>query len=91
MDDRGGGRRGARAAGVLPLAGALVAASALTGAAFLTVNQAGCTPTGHYVRDGNRLELVGGCIDLGDLPAGAVHQATAGVPAHPVELDQARP
>jgi hypothetical protein len=61
----------ARAARVLPLIGALVAAATLTGAAVFTVNQAACPNPGHYQRVGEMsAALVGGCVAPQELPAG---------------------
>jgi hypothetical protein len=60
---------GARVAGVLPLAGATLAAVALAGVAVFTVQQAGCGDPGHYVqRDDGQIELVGSCVDPEHLP-----------------------
>ncbi|MCP2165697.1 hypothetical protein [Goodfellowiella coeruleoviolacea] len=59
----------ARIAAVLPIAGAVTAAVALTGAAVFTVAKAGCADPGHYVRhDNGVVELVGGCTDQQHLP-----------------------
>jgi hypothetical protein len=60
-----------RAAGVLPLLGAVVAAAALAGAAAFTVSQAACPDPGHYVQDGVSLQVVGGCYSRGELPGTA--------------------
>ena len=56
-----------------PIVAALAAAALLSGAAAYTVQQAGCDNPGHYVqqRDGG-YELVGGCLEPGDLPVGPV-------------------
>lgn len=60
---------GARVAGVLPLAGATLAAVALAGVAVFTVEQAGCTDAGHYIQhDDGQIELVGSCVDPEHLP-----------------------
>jgi hypothetical protein len=60
---------GARVAGVLPLAGASLAAVALAGVAVFSVHQAGCADPGRYVqRDDGQLELVDGCVDPAQLP-----------------------
>ncbi len=60
---------GARVAGVLPLAGATLAAVALAGVAVFTVEQAGCADPGHYVQhDDGQVELVGSCVDPEHLP-----------------------
>ena len=64
---------GSRVAGVLPLAGATVAAVALAGVAVFSVHQAGCADPGHYVqRDDGQMVLVDSCVDPAQLPA--VHQ-----------------
>lgn len=65
--DSGAGRPATRSAGTLPLVAALTSALALTGAAFYTVDRAGCGNPGQYVRQGNRIELVGGCVDASTL------------------------
>jgi hypothetical protein len=67
--------RVARIAGVLPLIGAVACAAALAGAAVFTVSQAGCADAGHYVVNGNVVELVGSCVDKQDFP-GAKDAAT---------------
>ena len=67
--------RVARIAGVLPLIGAVACAAALAGAAVFTVSQAGCADAGHYVVNGNVVELVGSCVDKQDFP-GAQNSAT---------------
>jgi hypothetical protein len=60
----------ARAAGVLPLLAAIVAAAALGGAAVFTVSQAACPDPGHFVHEGVSARLVGGCVSKDDLPDG---------------------
>lgn len=72
--DDGRSRRTSRSAGALPLIAAVTSALALTGAAFYTVDRAACGDPGQYVRHGDRIELVGGCINPGTL---------AGVPTSP--------
>ena len=59
----------ARAAGVLPLIGALVAAATLAGAAVFTVSQAACPTPGHFERAGMTTTLVGGCVSRDELPS----------------------
>ncbi|HEX6357186.1 hypothetical protein [Actinophytocola sp.] len=60
---------GARLAGVLPLAGATLAAVALGGVAVFTVQAAGCGDPGQYVqRDDGQVELMGSCVDPEHLP-----------------------
>jgi hypothetical protein len=88
---------GARLAGVLPLAGATLAAVALGGVAVFTVQAAGCGDPGQYVqRDDGQVELVGSCVDPEHLPsiqdkqesnevAPAVNELSRG----PGQLDQA--
>ncbi|WP_434450782.1 hypothetical protein [Lentzea sp. E54] len=57
-----------RVAAVVPLVGAVTTAAALTGAAFLTVAQAGCDEAGRFVRTGESIQFVGGCVHGADLP-----------------------
>lgn len=65
-----------RAAGVLPLLGAVVAAAALAGAAVFTVSQATCPDPGRYVQEGvSSLKVVGGCYTRDQLPASAPVEA----------------
>ncbi|MGH3760387.1 hypothetical protein [Actinophytocola sp.] len=60
---------GSRVAGMLPLAGASLAAVALAGVAVFSVHQAGCGDPGRYVqRDDGQVELVGSCVDPAQLP-----------------------
>jgi hypothetical protein len=70
-----------RAAGVLPLLGALAAAAALAGAAVFTVSQAACPNPGHYVQEGVALHVVGGCFSRDEI-TGATVQQEAGATAH---------
>ncbi|SFB59857.1 hypothetical protein SAMN05216266_12478 [Amycolatopsis marina] len=63
------GLRGTRAAGVLPLIAGVTSALALTGAAFYTVEYAGCGDSGQYIRHDSHIELVGSCVDGAKLPA----------------------
>jgi hypothetical protein len=65
----------ARAAGVLPLLAAIVAAAALGGAAVFTVSQAACPDPGHLVRVGVNARLVGGCVAKDELPVNAAPAA----------------
>ncbi|MBP2340827.1 hypothetical protein JOF41_007005 [Saccharothrix coeruleofusca] len=58
-----------RVTALLPLAGAVATAVALTGAAFFTVAHAGCEDSGRFVqREDGAVEFVGGCLDGHDLP-----------------------
>lgn len=60
---------GSRVAGVLPLAGASLAAVALAGVAVYTVGQASCADPGRYVQhDDGQVELVDSCVDPAQLP-----------------------
>lgn len=68
----------ARAAGVLPLLAAVVAAAALAGAAVFTVSQAACPNPGHISVSGAGAHLVGGCVDRSELPPTAPTKAEAG-------------
>jgi hypothetical protein len=52
-------------------------AAALATIAVVTVEQAGCDDPGHYVLDAQGYELVGGCVEPGDI------RVTPGVPAAP--------
>jgi hypothetical protein len=76
-----------RAAGVIPLVGALAAAAALAGFAVFSATSAGCANPGQYVQRDGYIELVGGCVDQRDLPPGppapAVHRQ-----AEPASLSQ---
>jgi hypothetical protein len=76
---------GKRVAGVLPLAGATVAAIALAGVAMFTVTHAGCADAGQYVQhDDGTVELVGSCVDPAKLPsAPAVRDDQEVKPAQP--------
>src|ERR1700754_1820615 len=66
-----------RSAGLLPLVIGVVSAVALTGAAYFTVDAAGCGGHPQYIRHDNHVELVGGCIDGSELPAGPAEQQEA--------------
>lgn len=57
--------RGARWA---PLALTAIVAGMLTGAAAVTVDQAGCDEPGTWVVASDRAQLVGGCLDREELP-----------------------
>jgi hypothetical protein len=59
-----------RRAALGPIVATLAAAALLSGAAAYTVQRAGCEDPGRYVHTGNTVELVGGCIERGDLPVG---------------------
>jgi hypothetical protein len=72
--------RATRSAGLLPLVIGLASAAALTGAAYITVDNASCGSPAQYIRHDSHVELVGGCVDGAKLPAtgtsstgGAVH------------------
>ncbi|ALG06577.1 hypothetical protein [Kibdelosporangium phytohabitans] len=69
--------RATRAAGMVPLVGALAAAAALAGVAVFSASSAGCASPGQYVQRDGYVELVGGCIDSRDLPP-----APLGPPQH---------
>ncbi|WP_020499311.1 hypothetical protein [Sciscionella marina] len=62
-----------RIAAIVPVIGATVAASALAGAAVYTVAQTDCDG-GQYIRSGHQVELIGSCVNRGELPSG-VHPA----------------
>ncbi|RZQ63536.1 hypothetical protein [Amycolatopsis suaedae] len=59
--------RGSRS-GTVPMVAAVASALALTGAAFYTVEHAGCFNAGQYIRHDSHIELVGGCVDGSQLP-----------------------
>ncbi|HEU5472022.1 MAG TPA: hypothetical protein VFV67_15325 [Actinophytocola sp.] len=85
---------GKRLAGVLPLAGASVAAMALAGVAVFTVTSAGCAEAGRYVQDQDgTVRLVGSCLDPAELPAAPVQHVPDPRPAEPAsnELGQINP
>ena len=63
------GLRATRAAGALPLIAGVASALALTGAAFYTVEYAGCGEPGQYIRHDSHIELVGSCVAGAKLPA----------------------
>jgi hypothetical protein len=52
---------------------AAAAAAALVGAAAATVTQAGCDQPARYVPDGAGYQLVGGCLQAGDVPVAPHH------------------
>jgi hypothetical protein len=58
----------ARSARWAPLALTAIVAGMLTGAAAVTVEQAGCDEPGMWVVSSHRAELVGGCLDREELP-----------------------
>ncbi|MGH3491735.1 MAG: hypothetical protein ACRDRL_29625 [Sciscionella sp.] len=58
--------RNRRATATMPVLGAFVIASVLTGAAAFTVSQASCAQPGHYVQREGYTQLVGGCLDSDD-------------------------
>jgi hypothetical protein len=62
-----------RRAALAPIVATVAAAALLSGAAAYTVHRAGCDDPGHYITTNGHLELVGGCIEPGDLPVGPVH------------------
>jgi hypothetical protein len=67
-----------RRAALAPIAATVAAAALLTGAAVFTVTQAECDDPGRYVqRVGGGYELVGGCLEPGDLPVGPAVEVEA--------------
>lgn len=72
---------GARSS-TLALASSLAVAAGLIGAAFLTVQHAGCDDPGHFVTRAGVVELVGGCVAAGDLvvPGAPAGPATTTAP-----------
>lgn len=63
-----------RRAALVPVVATAATAALLSGAAFYTVQRAGCEDPGHYVRTGDTVELVGSCLEPGDLPVGPAPQ-----------------
>jgi hypothetical protein len=61
--------RATRSAGLLPLVIGLASAAALTGAAYITVDNASCGSPAQYIRHDSHVELVGGCVDGAKLPS----------------------
>lgn len=59
-----------RRAVLAPVLATVAAAALLSGAAAMTVQRAGCDEPGRYVQVGEQVELVGGCVEPGDLPVG---------------------
>ena len=58
-------------AALAPIAATLAAAALLAGTAVFTVAQAECDDPGRYVQTtGGGYELIGGCLEPGDLPVG---------------------
>lgn len=83
---------GTRVAGVVPLAGASVAAVALAGVAVFAVQNAGCADPGRYVQhDDGQVELVGSCVDRDTLPVNPKKYDKHHKPVEPAlnELQQA--
>ncbi|AOS61631.1 hypothetical protein TL08_04005 [Actinoalloteichus hymeniacidonis] len=60
---------GARQAGVSSLVMSVLAATALTGAAFFTVSRIDCDPSPRYEQHDGVTELVDSCLTDEDLPA----------------------
>ncbi|MGH3620249.1 MAG: hypothetical protein ACRDQ5_00445 [Sciscionella sp.] len=69
--------RVARLSGMLPLVSAFAMATALTGAAVLTVSAAQCGDPGHYVQRNGQVMLLGGCLSPADVPAAPEQSRTA--------------
>lgn len=59
-----------RRAALAPMVATAAAAVLLSGAAVYTVQRSGCDDPGHYVTTNGTVELVGGCLEPGDLPVG---------------------
>lgn len=75
---------GSRVAGVLPLAGASLAAAVLAGVAVFSVHQAGCADPGRYVqRADGQMELVDSCVDPAQLPPAHQQPRKQPEPAEP--------
>ncbi|MBB5153492.1 hypothetical protein [Saccharopolyspora phatthalungensis] len=56
-----------------PLVTGIVTATALSGAAVLAVLQSGCDEPGSYHSHDGVVELIGGCLQPGDLPVSPRH------------------
>lgn len=61
-----------RRAALAPMVAAAAAAVLLSGVATYTVQRSGCDDPGYYVTRDGAIELVGGCLEPGDLPVGPV-------------------
>ncbi|WP_064742906.1 hypothetical protein [Pseudonocardia spinosispora] len=62
----------------------LVVAAAMATIALITVQRAGCEDPGRYVPTASGYELVGGCVEPGDLTIGTdVEPAPAPTPPRP--------
>jgi hypothetical protein len=59
-----------RRAALAPVVATAAAALLLSGAALYTVQRSGCEDPGHYITTNGSVELVGGCLEPGDLPVG---------------------
>jgi hypothetical protein len=64
-----------RRVALAPVAATMAVAALLTGAAVFTVAQAECDDPGRYVYRNGGYELVGGCLEPGDLPVGPAPNA----------------
>ncbi|MBB4688457.1 hypothetical protein [Amycolatopsis jiangsuensis] len=69
--------RATRSTGLLPLVAGIVSAAALAGAAFVTVDAAGCGGHAQYIRHDSHTELVGSCLDGAHLPAAPAQEEAA--------------
>lgn len=67
----------------------VASAAALTGAAFLTVDQASCDDPGMFVRYDDRTALIGGCIEPQDVPGASTGEHDTPALPHP-ETEQER-
>lgn len=57
-----------RSARWMPVAVTSAVAGLLAGAAIVTANEAACDEPGSYVLGAGNVQLVGGCLQSGDLP-----------------------
>ncbi len=71
-------------AGMIPLVTGIATATALSGAAVLTVASAGCEDPGRYRVRGGVVELVGGCVTRQDFPPAPVPDPLV---RHPRDVD----
>ncbi|GAA0513192.1 hypothetical protein GCM10011581_03810 [Saccharopolyspora subtropica] len=67
--------------GVLPLVTSIAVAAALSGGAVLAVLQSGCDDPGYYRTHDGVVELIGGCLEPGDLPVRPRHPVNVPHPA----------
>ncbi|WP_233573623.1 hypothetical protein [Amycolatopsis panacis] len=74
--------RATRSGGLVPLVAGIVSAAALAGAAYVTVDAAGCGSQPQYIRHDSHTELVGSCVDGNELPTAPANREAAPHAAH---------